>query len=120
MIVRILRVASLALTVVVAAGWVWFAVDETHAASERAKREIVGSPSTASIDPAPAAERGRERRHGDLHEAVDDANDLLLRPFTGVVATHPSVWVQRSVPALAAILVYGLGLATLARYLQMR
>ena len=65
--------------------------------------------------PAPAAntERERERRHGAIRESIDDANDVLLKPFAGVVHSSDA-WVQRIVPGVLALLVYGLGLGVLA------
>ena len=51
-----------------------------------------------------------------MREAIDDANDLLLQPFSGLV-NSPSNWVMHGVPALLALLVYGLGLGLLANSL---
>ncbi len=61
-------------------------------------------------------EQVRERRHGALREGVDDVNDVLMRPFTGIVESN-DIWVQRLVPSLLALLVFGLGLGILANYL---
>jgi hypothetical protein len=118
--IRILRVASIVLSIVVALGWGWFVADQAAAASENTQQQILGEHAAAQVDPDPSDERLREKQHGKPHELVDDANDLLLRPFTGVVRNSTSDWTRRSVPALLALLTYGLGLATLARYLQTR
>jgi hypothetical protein len=61
-------------------------------------------------------ERVRERRHGPVREGIDDVNDVLMRPFTGIVESD-NLWVQRLVPSVLALLVFGLGLGILANYL---
>ena len=62
--------------------------------------------------PSGATERRREHMHGKVRETIDDADDVLIKPFAGVV-TSGSVWAKRGVSALLALLVYGV----LARFL---
>jgi len=69
--------------------------------------------------PGPNAERLREARHSKLREAVDDANDFLLKPFAGVV-TSSNPWVARGVPALLGLLVWGFLLGLLANLIPQR
>jgi hypothetical protein len=71
--------------------------------------------------PAPAAdvERAREKKHGKVREMIDDANDVLLSPFAGVVQSKDA-WVKRLIPTVLALLVYGLGLTLLANFLPRR
>jgi hypothetical protein len=108
------RTIALVASLLVVAGFVAFALDETGKGS----REQIEKLSEELGTPAPSAgvERVRERKHGPVRELVDDANDVLLAPFTGVVSSR-DIWVQRIVPAVLALLVYGLGLALLAGYL---
>jgi hypothetical protein len=109
-----LRLIAVLASALVALGFATFAVDEIDRGSETQQRLLssqLGKPA-----PAPTVERARERRHGDLREAVDDANDVLLAPFAGL-ADSGNLWVQRGVPALLAVLVYGVGLGLLANYL---
>ncbi len=121
MVVRILRIGSMVLSLLVVAGFVGFAIDESKAASEQTQQRIVtGGDARVAVDPTPEVERVREAGRNAFREQLDDANDLLLRPFVGVSETSGSEWTRRSVPALLALLTYGLGLATLARYLQTR
>ena len=101
----LLRLASTLATVIVALGFVLFAVDEVGDGS---------AVTVAKIANDPGAERAREHEHGALRELVDDANDVLLRPFTGLVSDSGSRWVQHGVPALLALLAYGLLLRILA------
>jgi hypothetical protein len=51
-----------------------------------------------------------------VREKIDDADDVLLRPFAFVAGNSDSSWVRRGAPAVLALLVYGFGLSFLARY----
>ena len=113
MLERPLRILAIALSLLVTAGFALFALDDFSRASSASRDRIAGY---AATDPAPAAERRREGRNGRARELVDDANDVLLRPFTGIVDAAPSRWVQRGVPALLGLVVYGFLLGYLARY----
>jgi hypothetical protein len=112
---RVLRFAAVACSLLVIAGWGWFAVDQTSAASKTSQAEIAGDAASRDPSPDPDTERERERTNSKAHEWVDDANDVLLRPFATVADGSSSKWVRRTVPALLALLVYGLGLGMLAR-----
>jgi hypothetical protein len=113
-LIRILGALACLLLVI---GFGAFASDEASNSSA-GQVEKLGA---ALNDPAPAGdtERAREKRHGSVREAIDDTNDFLLEPFTGVVVSN-DVWVRRGVPTLLALLVYGLGLTLLANYLPRR
>ncbi|HMJ33835.1 MAG TPA: hypothetical protein VK501_07950 [Baekduia sp.] len=116
MLERALRLAAIICSLLVVAGWGWFAADETGAASRDTQAEIAGQVATRTVDPDPDQERAREQAHGKVHEYVDDANDVLLRPFAAVTADSSSKWLRRSIPALLALVVYGFGLGLLARF----
>jgi hypothetical protein len=51
-----------------------------------------------------------------VHEIVDDANDVLLRPFAPVSDGADSAWMRRGVPAVLGLLSYGFVLGFAARY----
>ena len=114
---RLLRSAAVMCSLIVVAGWGWFAIDETAQASTKTQQEIAGRAATQTVDPSPDLERSREKVQGSVHEGIDDANDVLLRPFTAVVDGQPSKWMRRTVPAVLALMVYGFGLGLLARFL---
>ena len=116
MLERILRLAAIACSLLITAGWLWFAIDETGAASKGTQAQIAGREAAQAPDPAPDQERAREKVNSKPHELVDDANDVLLRPFAPLVADARSKWVRRTVPAGLALLVYGFGLGLLARF----
>jgi hypothetical protein len=75
---------------------------------------------SATIDPGPAQAQARAAAHTWAREAIDDADDVLLAPFAGVSANAGSPWARRGFPALLGLLAYGVGLAFLARLLDVR
>ena len=115
------RLVAILTSAIVLLGFAFFATDELEPwlaePAEQAGQGGHGLP----IDPAPIAptadqEAARERVNGPFREAVDDANDVLLGPFTGIIDSNDR-WVTHGVPALLALLLYGLGLGTLANML---
>lgn len=115
MIERVLRLAAIVCSLLVIAGWGWFAADQASSASEQTQAEIAGDVASQSASPDPDQEADREKVNSKPHEAIDDANDVLLKPFASIADGSSSKWVRRTVPALLALLVYGFGLGLLAR-----
>ena len=87
-------------------------------ASEQASDASHGQVS-AVVDPGGATERQRESHHTKAREAIDDVNDVILRPFAAPLSSD-NVWVKRGVPTLLGLLVYGLLLLYLARMIGVR
>ncbi|HEV2060881.1 MAG TPA: hypothetical protein VGR11_16140 [Solirubrobacteraceae bacterium] len=117
MLERPLRYLAIALSLIIAIGFTLFALEDIDRASQNSAQRVSGY---AATNPSPAGERTRERRHGQPREIIDDVNDVLLAPFAGVTANDSSGWARRGVPALLGLLVYGLGLGYLARFMTAR
>ncbi len=117
----LIRICAVTASALVAVSFVFFTAGQLTEGSETQVRSLGSdrverAPSEAEIDkpaPEPTVERVRETQHSSAREYVDDANDVLLSPFTGLVDTD-QVWAQRVIPALLALLVYGLGGTLLA------
>ena len=123
MIARIVVWASTIAALVIIASFALFAIDQARDGSKQqvAKLGSKLEPTNASTnvnqaDPSPKTERAREKKHGDVREAIDDANDVLVSPFSGVVDSK-SIWVERGIPSLIALLLFGVGLRVVAAYL---
>jgi hypothetical protein len=115
------RLVAILASGIVLLGFAFFAVDEMDRGSRTQQnlldREVKGSEyDPAPIAPTPGQEAAREKVNGSLHEVVDDANDVLLGPFTDIVDSDDR-WVSHGVPTLLALLLYGLCLGTLANML---
>jgi hypothetical protein len=118
----LLRLLAVCLCAVVALGFVMFAADEMDRGSKTQQQAIdkgVGSGQAMIAPPAPTPQEEyvREQQHGNVREAIDDANDLLLAPFSEFVSGSKSHWVTHGVPALLGLLIYGVGLGLLANLL---
>jgi hypothetical protein len=113
---RSLRAIAIALSLIIAVGFCMFALDEFNRASSAQRNQLAGY---EQVRPTPVGERQREKRHSVAREYIDDANDVLLKPFAGVIDSG-SRWAQRGVPTLLGLLVYGFLLAYLARFAKGR
>ena len=116
----LLRTVSVVAGAIVLLSFALFAIDETRDASENSRAAIAGLEATRSSDPSPSEERARERAHSRVRETIDDADDVLVAPFAGLVDSSHSSWVRRGVPTLLALVIYGFGLSFLARYARGR
>ena len=100
----------------VLAGWCVFAAEELRSASDQTQAQIAGAEATRTAAPTERQEKARERVHNPVREAIDDVNDVLLAPLKWVTEDSSSTWARRTGPALLALLLYGFGLAYLARF----
>jgi hypothetical protein len=120
---RLVTWVSTIAALVLVASFAMFAIDQARNGSKQqvAKLGAGLEPTNASTnvnqaDPTPKTERQREKMHGQVREAIDDADDVLIKPFSGVVHSN-SIWTQRGIPALIAFLLFGVGLRLIAAYL---
>jgi hypothetical protein len=112
----LIRFIAIAISAVVLLGFGLFAVNEMDKGSEAQQQKVeqeLGHAPNDLINPSAHDEAFREAHQGKFHEAVDDANDVLLAPFVDLIDSN-SAWVNHGVPALLALLIYGFGLGLLA------
>jgi hypothetical protein len=114
-IVRLLRIASIVICLIVIGSFVVFAVQQTGSASGHQREALSEQPKTGSGSGSSA--HGNE---GGLHRALDDTAAALTSPFSGIVSASKSEWGDRAVRLLLALLVYGFGLGFIARTLRVR
>jgi len=117
----LVRLVAILCSGIVLLGFAFFATDELDRGSQTQQAKLDSELRGALDDPAPIAptpdqEAARERVNGTAREWVDDANDVLLGPFTGIVDSTDR-WVTHGVPAVLALLLYGLCLGMLANML---
>jgi hypothetical protein len=113
--VRLLRIASVVICLIVAASFLVFAVQQTKGASnqqsEQLNSEVPGAQPTA---PAPA------HRESSVHKTLDEASGKLTSPFNSVISPSAGQWADRGVKLLLALVVYGFGLGYIVRFLSVR
>ena len=112
-----LRIAAGLLSLIVILGFLNFVTDEAKRGSDVQVQKVTET--TATPAPAPANERERERMQGSVGEAIDDANDVLLSPFSRLSDSHDP-WVRRVLPTVLGLLVYGFLPALVANALPRR
>ena len=111
-IVRVLRLASIVICLIVIASFLVFAANQTSSASGH-QREVLGE------TPAPAHTPAKPHENS-IHKGLDEASETLTSPFAGIVSDASSEWANRGVRLILALLVYGFGLGYLARLVRVR
>ena len=110
----LVRLAAILASACLLIGFSVFALEQAGEGSRTQLEKLeqqLGKPELTSRQ-----ERVRERRHGFVREGIDDVNDVLLRPFTGIIESK-NPWAIRLVPTILALLIFGVGLGILANYL---
>ena len=116
---NILRVASTIACGIVIGAFAMWATDEGRASSDQqVARVSENAPADAPVaDPArPVAVPAPEPEHGGVRGVVEDANDALVSPFDHV-GEDGGPWAAHGLPALLALLTYGLLARVLIAYL---
>jgi cobalamin biosynthesis Mg chelatase CobN len=125
-VARALRVISAAICLIVIASFVIFAVEQTEGASNHQQAILNGTASVGGSQHSQGSGSGgsstarTDQNEGTVHKAIDNAASKLTSPFSGVTSGANSVWLQRIVSLLLALIVYGFGLGYLARLLRVR
>jgi hypothetical protein len=117
----VIRLVAIVMSGFVLFGFAFFATDELDRGSKTQQQALANELEGVSEDPAPIArtaadEEAREAAHSGFREVIDDVNDVLLGPFVDLVDSDDA-WVERGVPTLLALLLYGVGLGFLANML---
>lgn len=119
-ITSLMRLASRVICLIVIAWFVVFAVEQTSTASVHQQNELAeGRPPAGSAGPGQSGGSGG-KRESTPHRVLNEATDALTSPFAGVVSGSHSEWTIHIVKTLLALLVYGFGLAFLARFIRIR
>jgi hypothetical protein len=118
---RLLRLASRVICLIVIAWFVVFVVNQTSSASTHQQNELAeGRPPPGGAAPGGSATAAAAKPEGTAHRVLGEAADALTSPFAGAVSGSHSEWTIHIVKTVLALLVYGFGLAFLARFLRVR
>jgi hypothetical protein len=110
---RALRLLAFVCCLLIVASFAMFARDQMAGASEHQQTELVAGANPSTPGNATSKPHAQPRRF------IDNAAKTLTAPFDAIVRSS-SPWVKHGLPALFAVLVYGLGLGYLARYTAAR
>jgi biotin carboxyl carrier protein len=114
-----MRLASRVICLIVIAWFVVFVVQQTSSASTHQQNEVNGG-STAAQTAADEAAAASAKHESTAHRTLDEAANAITSPFAGAVSGSDSEWTIHIVKTVLALLVYGFGLAFLARFLRVR
>ena len=114
-LVTLLRIASRIACLIVVVSFGLFVIDQTSTASTHQQEALNGTNGGPTSKPAtpPAKE-------GEAHKVIDEVADKLTSPFSGITAGSTSQWVIRGAGTVMALLIYGVGIGFLARFLRLR
>ncbi len=113
-IIKLLRLISFVICLIVIASFAAFAVVQTKSASGH-QGEQAASP-TGEAKPVAS---GKSRHEGSVRKALDEASAELTSPFDGLISSS-SEWATRGLKVLLTLVVYGFGLGYVARVLRVR
>jgi hypothetical protein len=117
--VRLLRLASIVICLIVIASFAAFAIDQTKGASseqtEQLSSEVPGA-KPADAKPAP----GTVAHESSARKTLDEASNKLTSPFNGITSGFSSEWASRGVKLLLALVVYGFAVGYVVRFLSVR
>jgi hypothetical protein len=114
-LVVVLRIGSRIACLIVAVSFGLFAINQTSSASTHQQEALNGT--NGGPTSTPAAHPAQE---GEVRKAIDEVAGKLTSPFSGITAGSTSQWVIRGVGTVMALLVYGVGIGFLARFLRLR
>ena len=123
------RLLAIAASAVIALSLIIFALDQSGEGRDTQLRSLQGADATSVVrkqedldvpKPAPEVERVREQEHSSAREFIDDGNDILVTPFTGIAGTDSNIWIQRLVTAGLGLALFGFGGLMLAAWLPQK
>ena len=100
-----------------------FLIDELDEGSKISQADIgdtkaeLRDRSLAIPNPPREIEVLREEDNDDIREVIDDANDALVSPFSGLTDVDDNIWQQRLITTGLGLLLYGGLMLLLANYL---
>ena len=112
MLPKTIRAAATTVSLVIVLALCLFAVDQFSAARDSARADLGAVGVLGDVD-------GREKAKGWLREDIDAVADGLTAPFAWA-GPGDEPWIAAGGPALLALVVYGVGGFTLARWLGQR
>ena len=121
MIGALIRWVSIFACAFVVLSFLFFATNQTSNASQNQVNAITGDKPDVKAEaltklpnPPKDIEKIRQQENDKFHEFVDDVDDVLVAPFSGI-SNSGSIWVRRLIPLGLALLIYGIGGQYLAR-----
>jgi len=117
---RVVKLASVALCLVVIASFALFVVNRTSDASAHQQQEVNGTTTGGAGEPSGAIAPDSGGRKGSARRTIDEISEAVTSPFAALTDGSSSEWVIHSVDLAVALVVYGFGLGYVARTIRVR
>jgi hypothetical protein len=117
---RVLKLASLALCLVVIASFGLFVINRTSDASAHQQQVVNGATSSGVGEPSSPIAPDNGGRKGSARRTIDEISEAVESPFSALTEGSSSEWVIHGVDLGVALLVYGFGLGYIARTIRVR
>jgi hypothetical protein len=114
--VRLLRLISIAICLIVVASFLVFAVQQTKGASNQQQEQLSSEGSNGKAGTAQTA----PAHESSVHKTLDEASNEFTSPFAGIVSESESKWASHGIKLLLALLLYGFAIGYLLRILSIR
>jgi TRAP-type C4-dicarboxylate transport system permease small subunit len=114
LLARVLRLVSMAICLIAVAWFLTFAVNQTSSASNHQTTEINAVPGSAAL----STSTSETKNESAPRKALDEVFSKLSSPFSGLTSGS-GVWTIHLVDTLLVLIVYGFGLAFVARLLRL-
>jgi cobalamin biosynthesis Mg chelatase CobN len=114
---------SIVCCLIVIASFILFVVNQTHAASIQQRNEVtMGSAagSSASRSSTAGEAASAQARKGSVQRLIDEAAESLRSPFAGITSSSHSAWVIELAGTLLALLLYGVIVRYVMRFIEIR
>ena len=116
-----LRLASFVLCLIVIASFALFAINQTSNASAHQQQQLSeAAPTPAGGAPQDSAKTRAHSSKSSARKAGDEAADAVTSPFSAATDATSSEWLKHAIALLLTLLVYGFGLAFVARVIRVR
>ena len=117
---RVLKLASLALCLIVIASFALFVINRTSDASAHQQQEVNGETAGGAGEPSSAIAPDSGGHKGSARRTIDEVSEAVTSPFAALTEGSSSQWVIHSVDLALALVVYGFGLGFVARTIRVR
>jgi len=126
-IASFMRLASIALCLIVGVSFALFAINQTSNASAHQQRELSGAipPPQEGATPAETAAAQKasastQTGKSSVRGTIDEVAEAVTSPFSALTDSSNSEWFKRGVLLALALAIYGFGLSFLARAIRVR
>jgi predicted PurR-regulated permease PerM len=117
----VLRLASVALCLIVIASFVLFVVDQTGSASAHQQAVVnAAAPGAAAPNASQTPAASSKQGESSVRKTIDEASEAITSPFSFATEATSSEWLSRAIGLLLTLFFYGFVLGFITRMIRVR